>query len=258
MHQEYLPYQITFSTTAVAHNCSGDECSRCLEDRIASRCICSSEAILDLVATLDETGDQSLRCNLQSVLAAGALLAAANVQLWVHHVYGQDESERVRAIGCVNKIELLLGSWNTQWPVAERWSSTLASLRRLYERTYTAISETPDSTVVESTPPLLSETEAYENPYPQLTEGNGLPVLFEQMSDKVRFILLASLEDSAARERVLQSSMTSHVGQVGGYTFFPEELVPSFGEPDFSGDFANDLWFDQIYGIGDGASSVGM
>ena len=44
-------------------------------------------------------------------------------------------------------------------------------------------------------PHTLVESDAHEDPYPRLTAGNGLSLPNGRMSDKARFIMLASLED---------------------------------------------------------------
>jgi hypothetical protein len=207
---------------------------------MASRCLSSSEAILDVVSDLSRDTENG-KHELQSVFAAGAMLSAANIQLWAYHVQGRDQDTRKAALSRIEQVTEVFMSWSSQWPVVDAWIGTLASLRRLYKATYAPDLSTPDTDNSEPpgevAPPTLTESDAFERPYPRLTEGNGLPELNENMSDKVRFILLASLEDTDARERVLKSSMDVHIEYFSDLNGFPNRL-------DFDSDYlyADGLW----------------
>jgi hypothetical protein len=247
MHQEFLPYSVPmrqFEQVDAPHHCEGDECTFCLDKRIEARCVVSSAAVIEIASTLFRSSDPAARRDLQSIFTAGALLTAVNVQLWIHFVSDRDAATRALAIEQVTLIEGIFESWTPQWPIARAWITTLNCLRRLYEAVYTLDGQTPRSTNVESTPPALSDGEAYERPYPRLTEGNGLPELFEQMSDKVRFILLASLEDANATERALSSAMNTEVGQFADHSSFLEDFAFSFPQ---SGS-TDDMWSEAVWG----------
>ncbi|CAM1507789.1 Fc.00g046370.m01.CDS01 [Cosmosporella sp. VM-42] len=256
MHQEYLPYRDSPESTSRHASlqdcgCEREACSQCRQERIISRCLSSSDAILDVMSDLSCANDDDGRQDLQSVFAAGAMLSAANIQLWAHYIAGKDEERRKGALARVKEVAAVFQSWKAQWPVADAWISTLESLRRLYQATYAPDlgfqenpreGQTADSNT--SAPPALNESDAYERPYPRLTEGNGLPELDETMSDKIRFILLASLEDTDARERVLSSSISTHVENPRDYDRFTDDL--GF---DFDSFYTDEIWpgFDTGY-----------
>lgn len=211
------------------------------DERTTSICISCSEATLDVMDTFlaNNGGIQSL----QSVFAAPALLSAANVQLWLQYAAAQDEEACRNAAANVDKITAVLELWTAHWPVADTWLSTLATLRRLYQASYCPVIS-PESSrqgvTVEAgapSPPVLNENDIHDTPYPHLTEGNGLPLLNGQMSDKIRFILLAWLEDADARDRVVNSSMSTLGPHMWEYEGFPEDL--EFPLPDLYG---NDPW----------------
>ncbi|KEF56850.1 uncharacterized protein A1O9_07040 [Exophiala aquamarina CBS 119918] len=248
MHQEYLPYRDTLNPPTV-HDGSQDgndlsaDCVDREEEETVSICISSSEAILDIVAELSKENDSGKSC-LQSVFAAYAMLSAANIQLWTRYVESKDDSTCEGALRKIEEISLVFESWKTQWPVAEAWVSTLTSLRRLYKATYTLNLSSDDerrgvdnSEIDSGGPPAIIERDAYERPCPRLTEGNGLPDWNERISDKIRFILLASLEDTDARERVLNSSISTQKQYSWEYEGFIEDLENGF--PDLT---ADDSW----------------
>lgn len=255
MHQEYLPYRDTTHPTAThdALNDGNDQTGDCLEsrdERVVSICISSSEVIVDIVTELySDNGCGS--SDLQSVFAAYAMLSAANIQLYVRYVEGKDDATWRNAVAKIEGISKVLESWRTQWPVADAWLSTLTSLRRLYEATY-SLNLSPedgpyeggDSEVEAVALPAISERDAYERPCPRLTEGNGLPEWNERISDKIRFILLASLEDTDARERVLNSSISTIRQHSWEYEGFLEDLEHGFPYLD-----ADDSWSGFIGGL---------
>lgn len=252
MHQEYLPYRDSDSAASAGRYasledcaCEGGVCSQCREESIISRCLSSSDAILELVSDL--SCDEHGRHDLQSIFAAGAMLSAANIQLWAHYVPGEHQEARKNALAKVQEVEAVFQTWKAQWPVAEAWLSTLESLRRVYQAAYapgSGLQETPDSNT--SAPPVLNESDAYEQPYGRLTEGNGLPELDNKMNDRIRFILLASLEDADARERVLSSVISPPVDPLGEYDGVTDDL--GF---DFHYFFTDETWpgFDASTGI---------
>ena len=256
MHQEYLPYRDPVGPMSTHPSlqdcaCQGEACSRCREGKIISRCLSSSDAIIGVMKDLTCAGEVHGRQDLQSVFAAGALLSAANIQLWAHYV-PREQERRKDGLEMVKEIAAVFQSWKSQWPVADTWISTLEALCRLYQSIYApALSlleenpregQTVDSNT--SAPPALSESDAYEQPYPRLTEGNGLPDLDEKMNDKIKFILLASLEDADARDRVLNASVSPHVDYPGDYDSFPDDVEFDFHDLD-----TNDIWpeFDPNY-----------
>lgn len=256
MHQEFLPYRESPETTSPYASmqdcgCENEGCSKCREDKIISRCLSSSDAILNIMSDLSCASDHAGMDDLQSVFAAGAMLSAANIQLWAHYVPRKEQERRADALERVQEVAAVFQSWKTHWPVADAWISTLETLRRLYKVTYAPdldlqINPSEGQTVESnpSEPPALDENDAYERPYPRLTEGNGLPVLDEKMNDKIRFILLASLEDTDARERVLNSAMSPHIENPGDYDRFADDL-----EFNFDNFYTDEMWpaFDASY-----------
>ncbi len=228
MRQEYLPYgdatYLTLGNGAPSNDY--DWTGTCLDGRAettVSVCISSSEAIVDMVSELSSPNGCG-RSNLQSVFAAVAMLSAANIQLWLQYVDRKDDETCERAALKLEEIAAVFESWRTQWSVADAWMSTLASLRRLYQATY-APNLSPrdgDMEVSAGAPPALTESDAHDRPYSDLTEGNGLPELKEQIFDKIRFILLASLEETGAKERVLRPSMSKIKQRVWDYEGFSE------------------------------------
>lgn len=270
MYEEYLPYRDI--TNPVLEQETRDDTAESSylderDERIASICVSSSGAIVDIVSDLFAVEESSTCCGtriLQSVFAAAAMLSAANIQLWLRHVEGRvrgDDKLCTQAAARVDQINTVFDSWRPQWPVAEAWMSTLASLRRLYQVTYDPDSNLdhladgeghhdgnnadPDlgvDTSSSAVPPAPTESDVYERPYPRLTEGNGLPLLNERMSDKVRFILLASLEDTGARERVLHSSMNSSLNREHHNAWEYEEFSAQDLEFPFSDLFPDETW----------------
>ena len=243
LHEEYLPYED--ATNTAPEHIHPQETHKDTQDRqdlIISICTSSSEAILDIMSELANTDDRG-RETLQSVFAAGALLSAANIQLWHQYVQGKDSETRTRAASRLDEIASVFESWEIRWPITDAWSSTLVSLRRLYQATYTPTlspqsgRQVDDAETNASAPPALIESDVYERPYPHLTEGNGLPLLNERMSDKIRFILLASLEDANARDRVLNSSLATLGQHTWEYEGFPEDFDFAFPEL-----YADDSW----------------
>lgn len=216
-------------------------------EEFISVCVSSSERIITMASDLASSNDSD-RGHLQSVFAASALLSAGNIQLWLGHVDAKDEETFRSATSRVKEIDQIFDSWSIQWPVAVAWSNALATLGRLYQATYapnnfgtTAIKDAPpqsdDMAEADSTteaPPGLNENDAQERSDPRLTDGNGLPELPERMNDKIRFILVSTLEDTDARDRVLNSS-TSAVNQ-------------SSYESDYEGLFEDlDYGFPELY-----------
>lgn len=255
MHQEYLPYRDTMNPPA-PHDVSQDgndqvgDCVDRVDEEIVSICTSSSEAILDIVTELSNDSDYG-KSYLQSVFAAYAMLSAANIQLWTRYMEGKDDATCENAMRRIEEISTVFESWKTQWPVADAWVSTLTSLRRLYEATYSLNlgsdddrREGDDPEVNSGGPPAIIERDAYERPCPRLTEGNGLPDWNERMSEKIRFILLASLEDTDARERVLNASISTLRQHSWEYEGFIEDLENGF--PDLN---ADDSWSGLIGGF---------
>ncbi|KAK6381594.1 hypothetical protein LTS17_004653 [Exophiala oligosperma] len=246
LREEYLPYEDEMDSPlhegGQYDRYDGTHPSADKQDeRTTSICISSSEAILDVMETF-LTNDGGFP-TLQSLFAAPAFLSAANTQLWLQYVVAQDEEACRKAAASVDKITAVLELWTTHWPVADAWLSTLATLRRLYQATYCPVIS-PESSrqgvIVEAgapIPPILDESDIHDIPYPNLTEGNGLPLLNGHMSDKIRFVLLAWLEDAEARDRVVNSSMSTLGPHLWEYEGFPEDL--DFPLPDFYG---NDPW----------------
>jgi len=255
MHQEYLPYRDAINPptdhdVSQDGNVQGGNFVDRGDEEIASICTSSAEAILDIVAELSDDADCGENY-LQSVFAAYAMLSAANIQLWARYVDGKDDATHESAMRRIEAISTVFESWKTQWPVAEAWMSTLTSLRRLYEATYFLDLGSEDdrregngAEVNSAGPPAIIERDAYERPCPRLTEGNGLPDWNERISDKIRFILLASLEDTDARERVLNSAISTLRQHSWEYEGFMEDLENGF--PDLN---ADDSWSGLIGGF---------
>jgi hypothetical protein len=234
-HQDYLPYPAR-RLASYDENEIDPILNTTLTD-VISRCVSSAGAIVNILEEVNTAGDLA-RDHLQTISAAGALLSAANVQLWVQHVVPSDNSSSPPN----SSIETMAGImtlWKKEWQVAGAWLSTLASLGRLYESSYghnlsndgerdTATNDGPSS------PPSAANSEVYDGPYPRLTEGNGLPILYDQMSDKIRFILMASLEDADSRDRLLNSSMEKTQQARWEFDGFSEDLEFMF--PEFHAD----------------------
>lgn len=253
MHQEYLPYRDATNATITQNSLqhSHDQNAGGLgswDEKLASICISSSEAILEIVNELYGDNRPALS-DLRSVFAANAMLSAANIQLWVRYEDAKGDATWTASAAKIDQISMVFERWRTQWPVADAWISTLASLRRLYEATYSLNLGSEDeggNPEMEATvPPALIERDDYEQPCLQLVEGNGLPDWNERISDKIRFLLLASLEDTDARERVLSSSISTLKQHSWEYEGFLEDLEHGFPELDmenswsgFVGDYA--------------------
>ncbi|KAK5047747.1 hypothetical protein LTR84_006412 [Exophiala bonariae] len=238
MHQEYLPYRDSTNTTATQNGLQDDHDQNAgdfggWDEKLVSICISSSEAILEIVAEL-YSDDRSAISPLRSVFAANAMLSAANIQLWIRYVDTKGDAIWAAAAAKVDEISSVFELWRNQWPVADAWSSTLASLRRLYEATYSMnIGSGNESGNLEKNAdalPAIIERDDYEQSCLQLIEGNGLPDWNEGISDKIRFLLLASLEDTDARERVLSSSISILKQQSWEYEGFLEDLEHGFSD----------------------------
>lgn len=247
LHQEYLPYRDP--TTALygyplGNQGGTDTPPEGRDERVVSLCVASSEAIVTMASELSNSGDVAGN-GLRSVFAAAAILSAANIQLWLQHVEGSDDESRKRATAKVSKMTTVLESWIPQWSVAATWSNTLTSLRQLYDATYDSNRRLPSiehnqglAEVVTDVPQEAGKDGIDDRPPSRLTEGKGLPELKEQMVDKVRFILLASLEDPDAKARVLKASISTTSPDVHGNATLLGDLdfwLPSdmnFGFPD--------------------------
>ena len=267
MYQEYIPYQ------DVAHLTTGEQGGQYRgvltspytngrESRTVSVCISSSEAIIDMMNELFHPNNSSGAQDLRSVFAAQAMLSAVNIQLWLQYVERNDDNTCRNAAARVAEVAAVFESWRTQWPVADAWMSTLVTLRRLYQATYETTAPSPEDAhpgaghtqISEDAlsppppppppPPAVTEIESQERPSPTLTEGNGLPEMHHQMIDKIRFILLASLEDTDARERVLNSSMSVQRRPSCDYDGLFQDW-----ETEFSGIDIDGMWADMVSGL---------
>lgn len=239
MHQEYLPYRDE-PTQAIPQDSHGEtgECRDGWDEKIVSICVSSSEAILEIVNEL-HSDNRSGGPDRRSIFAANAMLSAANIQLWIRYADAKGDATWAEATTRIDEITAVFESWRSQWPVADAWLSTLTSLRRLYEATYSLNLGSEDdrfeggaSEMETAAPSTILERDEYERPCLRLTEGNGLPDWNERISDKIRFLLLASLEDTDARERVLNSSISTIKQHSWEYEGFMEDLEHGFPELD--------------------------
>jgi hypothetical protein len=217
LQQEFLPYEDptnikTHNAQLNAVDSAGNFRSDC--QRAVQLCVSSSDAILSMFSESIATHVSDFS-EMASIIAAPALLSAVNVQLWLQYVYTQDDDDRRIAATKIDRAASVFESWQGLWPVVDAWTSTFGSLRRLYHATYspdtdstTIRQEQEDSGTSAIRTPAIQEVDAYERPSQPLIEGNGLPELSEPIADKIRFILLASLEDADARDRVLKASMS--------------------------------------------------
>ncbi|KEF59819.1 uncharacterized protein A1O9_04667 [Exophiala aquamarina CBS 119918] len=216
LHQEYLP-QLDSPGLEEAEATIHNSAERALDsnNRTISICVSSAEGIADIVSTLSSHG-LSKPVELQSAFGANAMIAAAGVQMWIQHTEGSSEEMIDVAKYRIQQVSHEIRSWQSEWPVAVAWGDTLKSLGQLYDTFYTQscnpasiLTEIPDRETAEA----LSNcgevsVQATERPSQGVSEGNGVPhpdSVCQRLFDKIRFVMLASLENPDVKKRMLKS-----------------------------------------------------
>ena len=201
--QEYLSYQDVSQQHEYTDDQEEQAAHAIREEQLRLTCNNVSTATVEQLTEL-QASVQSSQEALQSPFTGSVILTTANIQFWIRYVAQDSNGSHLAADENLRNLQGLLEAWRCRWPIAEAWLDTLSLLRRVYETTDTAYSQGPwvTASTTGSVPGAISAPLSVS-----LTEGRGLPKMREKMVDKIRFILLSSLEDQDARTHVLHSSM---------------------------------------------------
>lgn len=220
MHQDYLPQLDSpglDEAEATVHN--GVTGVLDLNKTTISVCVSSAENVVDIVSIF-QNQPLSKSADLQSAFAANSMIAAAGVQLWARYTEGFTGDAPNTATNGLQQLSEAIRLWQSEWPVAGAWCDTLKFLGQLYDTFYTQ-SYNPASILTEASDirpdhpsPNCDEVSvrATEGPPQGVSEGNGVPDsehVSQRLFDKIRHVILASLENQDVRKRLLNSYLRS-------------------------------------------------
>jgi Fungal specific transcription factor domain len=184
------------------------------DDHLIAICVTNAVAISDIAEFLYH-GDAEDRNTLQSTFAACAMMSAVGVHLWTQYTRPHDEQMGSSPSYKSNMVLVIIRSWQTQWNVSVAWVETLQMLYKLYAASYGDLGWMDALSYMEQdavngndnqplTSEIVTDSEAYHAP----SEGDGIPdpaVICRRLMDKVRLIMLLSLEATELKKRNLNS-----------------------------------------------------